>query len=204
MAEYTEARRPATLDFLKIHGPSNIPRLAKLRRVNPTAVRQQLIALEREGLVVRRTERQKRGRPTHVYALTPKSESLFPQAYGPMALTLLRELRRMDGEEKVEHVLERRTKEVSTRYRRRLAGLTTQQKMVELARIRDEEGYMARGRAGTLQENHCPIAAVAREFPQVCRYEKKLFEQVIGRPLERTHHLGSGDRACVYALRKKK
>jgi predicted ArsR family transcriptional regulator len=33
--------------------------------------------------------------------------------------------------------------------------------------------------------------------------EKKLFEAVLGRPLERTDHLASGGRACVYAPAKK-
>ena len=29
--EFTEADRPALLDLLKIHGPTNVPKLAKLR-----------------------------------------------------------------------------------------------------------------------------------------------------------------------------
>src|SRR5436309_2206122 len=32
--EFTEADRPALLDLLKVHGPTNVPRLAKLRGVN--------------------------------------------------------------------------------------------------------------------------------------------------------------------------
>ena len=42
--EFTEADRPALLDLLKIHGPTNVPTLAKLRGVNLNAVRQQLSA----------------------------------------------------------------------------------------------------------------------------------------------------------------
>jgi len=202
MREYTEADRPAILDLLKVHGPSNAPALAKLRGVNETAVRQQLVALQREGLVERREERRKRGRPTHLFALTAKAEALFPSAYGPFALALLRQIRVTDGEEKVETLLRKRMRTLAAAYRTRLKGKLIGDQWLELARIRDEEGYMAGVRARGLVEHHCPIAAIAREFPLVCQMEKALFEAVLGKKLDRTEHLASGGRACVYAPAK--
>lgn len=202
MRPYTEADRPAVLDLLKVHGPANVPSLAKLRGVNPTAIRQQLAALQREGLVESRLERRKVGRPTHLYALTPKAEALFPQAYGPLALAILRQLRDVDGEEKLEKLFGRRTRALVAAYRKRLEGKSLGDRWRELARIRDEEGYMARVSARGLVEHHCPIAAIAKEFPLACRYEKLLFEAVLGMKLDRTEHLASGGRACVYAPTK--
>jgi predicted ArsR family transcriptional regulator len=199
MRAYTEAERPAILDLLKIHGPTNAPALAKLRGVNLTAVRQQLAALRREGLVEIRVAKRRVGRPTHLFALTEKGDARFPQAYGPLALSLLRQIREIDGDAKIEKLLERRTRELAKAYRKRVKGRSAAERWRELARIRAEEGYMARATAGGLAEHHCPIAAIAREFPQVCRFETTLFEAVVGRPLERTDHLASGGRACVYA-----
>jgi predicted ArsR family transcriptional regulator len=200
MREFTEADRPAILDLLKIHGPSNAPALAALRRVRENAVRQQLSALEREGLVERRLVRRPVGRPTHLYALTPKAEALFPQAYGALALSLLRRLRKTDGERKIDRLFRERTRELAAAYRKRLEGKSLPEKWKELARLRDLEGYMARGGAQGLTEHHCPIAAVARELPQACLYEKLLFEAVLGKKLDRVEHLASGGRACVYRL----
>jgi len=197
--EFTEADRPALLDLLKIHGPTNVPRLAKLRGVNSNAVRQQLSMLQREGLVEVRVERRRVGRPTQLYALTDKADALFPQAYGPLALTLLRQLRDVDGEKKIDQLFDRRTKALVATYKKRLAGKSLGEKWQELARIRAEEGYMARVEGKGLTEHHCPIAAIAKEFPQVCMFEKKLFQAVLGGPLDRTDHLASGGRACVYA-----
>jgi len=199
MRDYTDADRPALLDLLKVQGPSNAPELAKFRGVNTTAVRQQLVVLEREGLVEVRVERRSKGRPTHLYALTAKAEALFPQAYGPLALSILRQLREVDGEEKLEKLFARRTRALAAAYRKRLEGKPLAERWQELARIRDEEGYMARVAPGGLVEHHCPIAAIAKEFPMACRYEKLLFESVLGIKLERSQHLASGDRACVYA-----
>jgi len=206
MREFTEADRPAILDLLKIHGPTNAPALAKFRSVTLTAVRQQLAMLQREGLVRVRTEKRKLGRPTHLYELSDKAEGLFPQGYGPFALALLRQLRDVDGEKKIDQLFDRRTRALIATYRKRLAGMSVPEKWRELAKIRDNEGYMAQaGAKGKgLSEHHCPIAAIAREFPQVCRFEKKLFEAVIGKPLDRTDHLASGGRACVYAATPKK
>ena len=197
--EFTEADRPALLDLLKIHGPSNIPALAELRGVSLNAVRQQLNMLQREGLVEVRFEKRKVGRPTQVFALTEKADALFPQAYGPLALTLLRQLKEMDGDKKVDQIFDRRTKALIATYKKRLAGKSLGEKWQELARIRAEEGYMARVEGKGLTEHHCPIAAIAKEFPQVCAFEKKLFQAVLGGPLDRTDHLASGGRACVYA-----
>lgn len=199
MREFTEADRPAILDLLKIHGPTNAPRLAKLRGVTLTAVRQQLAALQREKLIQVRVEKRKVGRPTHLYALSEKADSLFPQAYGPFALSLLRQIRDVDGERKLEQMFERRTRSLVALYKKRLAGMSTAEKWRELAKIRADEGYMARAEGRGLSEHHCPIAAIAKEFPQACRFEKKLFEAVLGASLDRTDHLASGGRACVYA-----
>ena len=198
--DFTEADRPAIMDLLKVHGPTNVPRLAELRKVGMNAVRQQLSALQREGLVEPRLERRSVGRPTQLWALTTKADALFPQAYGPLALAILRQLRELDGEKKLDQVFDRRTRHLVASYRKRLAGKKTLgEKWQELARIREEEGYMARAEGRGLTEHHCPIAAIAREFPQACAYEKKLFEAVLGEKLDRTDHLASGGRACVYA-----
>ena len=201
MADYTEAERPRTLDLLKIRGPANIPGLAKLLGVNPNAVRQQLEALHREGLVDVKTARRGVGRPTQMWSLTPKAEALFPQAYGTMAVDLLRRLREIDGEGKIAKLFERRTKELLKAYRKRMAGKSAADRLKELARIRDREGYMARTSPGGLTEHHCPIAAIAREFPLVCRYEQLLFEAALGLKVDRTRHIASGDSACVYKAR---
>jgi predicted ArsR family transcriptional regulator len=198
MKPFTDADRPAILNLLKLRGPLNAPTLADSLGVNPTAVRQQLAVLHREGLVSIYVERRQVGRPTHLFQLTEKAEALFPQAYGPFALSVLKQLVRMDGRGKVIRVFARRTRELLGEYRKRLAGLTSEQKIRELATIRDEEGYMADSTGSILVEHHCPIAAIAKEFPEVCQYEQRLFESAVGLKLTRSEHIASGGHACIY------
>lgn len=198
MREYVEADRPALLDLLKLQGALNVPALVGFLNVNPTAVRQQLAVLVREGLVEMRVERRRVGRPTHVWSLTPKAEALFPQSYGPFAVWLLRQVREIDGERKIDRLLARRSRQLSDSYKKRLSGKSRGDKFRELARIRSEEGYMARARGRGLTEHHCPIAALARAFPTVCAHEKRLFESVLKMKLARTEHIAAGGSACVY------
>jgi predicted ArsR family transcriptional regulator len=203
MKEFTDAARPAILDLLKIHGPLNAPSLANLLNVNHNAVRQQLAALQREGLVDTSIERRQLGRPTHLFALTEKAEALFPQAYGHLALSMLRQLVKIDGREKVIQLFAARTRELLRVYRKRLSGFTGDRKLKELAKIRDEEGYMADCENLALIEHHCPIAAIAREFPEVCQHEKLLFERALGMKLTRSEHIATGGRNCTYTREKR-
>ncbi len=196
--EFTEATRPPVLDLLKVHGPMNVPRLAKLLGVNPTAVREKLAALQREGLVQVAVEKRKVGRPTHLYSLTPRADGLFPQAGGPVAISILRQLRELDGDSKIDKLFARRTRELAARYRQELSGRSVEERFRELAKIRAAEGYMAEAEGRGLTEHHCPIADLAREFPVACRAEKELFEAVLGVPLDRVEHLAAGGRSCRY------
>jgi predicted ArsR family transcriptional regulator len=80
-------------------------------------------------------------------------------------------------------------------------------RLQQLARVRTEEGYMAdvkadgRGRFLFI-ENHCPICAAATACQGLCATELDLFRSVLGPDVsvERTEHIVSGDRRCVYAV----
>ncbi len=59
------------------------------------------------------------------------------------------------------------------------------------------------GRGGFLFiENHCPICAAATACQGFCTTELNLFRAVLGRDVsvERTEHIVSGDRRCVYRI----
>lgn len=183
--------------------------MAQRLAVSRAAVHQHLRLLERDGLVKTARERRGVGRPSSRYTLTPLAEPLFPQSYGPLAVSLLRHLRATDGEKKIDLLFQKRNQELLALYRRELKGKPLRHALQALARIRDTEGYMAVTAEGPkgrpeLVENHCPIAAIAKEFPQACLYELRLFEKALGRPLERTEHIASGARRCLYRLMLRK
>src|SRR5687768_12954542 len=57
--------------------------------LTPSAVRAQLTAMERDGLVRRAGQRPGTTRPSHVFELTPEVEQLLSQAYLPLLTQLV-------------------------------------------------------------------------------------------------------------------
>jgi predicted ArsR family transcriptional regulator len=73
--------------------------LAELVKTSANAVRVHLGALEEAGLVVYSVDRQKIGKPRHVYALTAAAESLLSKAYAPVLSAFLHAARQQLGAE---------------------------------------------------------------------------------------------------------
>jgi hypothetical protein len=106
----------------------------------------------------------------------------------------------------VEKILTKRRKQLLASYRRRLRTAKGS-KLEILAKIRDEEGYVAElsptdeaPGGSELVEHHCPIRGVADEFPEICRQEQLLFEEVLGKKVERLEHMVDGGLRCRYVF----
>jgi ABC-type histidine transport system ATPase subunit len=97
-------------------------------------------------------------------------------------------------------------------YARRIApAAPLKERLQQLASVRTEEGYMAEVHpagpgAFLFIENHCPICAAATACQGFCATELDLFRSVLGSDasVERTEHIVSGDRRCVYRVTAKR
>ena len=210
----SDGTRLALLKLLKLRGELDVLTLARELDVSNVAVRQHLANLRHAGQIASRTVRRPVGRPATLYRLTEMAEAVFPQSSDRMALDLLARLEKVIGAEALEKLFQARLRDLSKQYTERLAGAKTwAEKLTLLAQIRDEEGYLCHvepapasaatpeGSGGALRliEHHCPVAAIAKQHPQVCRYELELFKRVLGDPgLKRAEHILSGGHACVY------
>src|SRR5947209_75960 len=77
-----------------------VDELAQALDLTDNAVRAQLAALERDGLVQQSGSRRSSSKPAFVYTLTQASEELFSKAYSPVLRQLLEELtERMEASE---------------------------------------------------------------------------------------------------------
>ena len=64
-------------------GGLTVDEIAGQVALTPNAVRAQLMAMERDGVVRRTGRRPGTTRPSHVFELTPEVEQLLSQAYVP-------------------------------------------------------------------------------------------------------------------------
>jgi predicted ArsR family transcriptional regulator len=172
--------------------------------VSAVAARRHLDDLERNGLVRVELLRPTAGRPAHLYVLTGESEVLFPQGYRQIVLDLLAELADAAGAEPVCELFRARNARLVPDYRARLAGKEIADQVLELGRVREEEGFMPsvqiEGELFVLREHHCPIRAVAEAYPDACRCERELFEQALGRPIQCRSTIARGASTCEFVI----
>ena len=200
--------RRSIVKLLKMEGPIDSAQLAKRLGLTAMAVRQHLYALQREGLVTAEERRVPVGRPAKFWHLTRAADSLFPEAYAELNVTLIDAVRDAFGAEGLDRVLVSRCARQRTDYAKRIRATDSlKKKMTELARLRTEEGYMAEVRSEgsggyLLVENHCPICAAANACQGFCSTELDLFRSVLGPDVqvERVEHIVSGDQRCAYRV----
>ena len=198
--------RMRILQLLKMRASMTIGQLTDALHISQMGVRQHLAILESEGLVEHYQEKQGRGRPPHVYCLTDEANTLFPTAYASFAVGLMQEVAKFNGPDFINKVFRERMKSQLKAYQLRLKDKTLPERVKELARIRDEEGYMAccdeDKNDYILIEHNCPIAAIAEEYPHVCEIELALFRQSLGAKITREEHLMQGSHRCCYRIPK--
>src|SRR5207248_280827 len=88
---FFESTRGRIITLLR-RASQTVEELAQALDLTDNAVRAQLLALERDGLVQQRGSRRGSSKPAYVYSLTPAAEELFPKAYGPVLRQLLETL----------------------------------------------------------------------------------------------------------------
>jgi predicted ArsR family transcriptional regulator len=227
--------RQAVLIALRREGPLSPDRLAGVLGVSRTAVLQQLRRLAAGGLVARRTERHGVGRPRHLYELTATAQEVFPADYGALAADMLSAMEAFGGRELVERVFALRRERLRDQLVRRLddaglSGAPLEDRVREVARFQDEQGYLCDCRretrageelqAGTgeglepiavdaegvirLREHNCAIYDVATATPAACRAEVQLFREVLGARVVRETHIAAGDRCCTYRIEERR
>ncbi|MDW0282661.1 MAG: helix-turn-helix transcriptional regulator [Nitrososphaeraceae archaeon] len=197
------------LYYLKIMQQAGLEELANVMKVSRMAVHKHLDLLQQRGLVEGIETRGHVGRPRMVYQLTSQSKSVFPKSYGAIATHALDFIERNMGKEGVKKVLYERQGELFDQYYKRLKGLDFNKQVKELARIRDEEGYIAESRSKSdgkhvLLEYNCPIIHIAEKHWEACSTETELFEKLLGANIDTTHRAAKGDLICKFVIKERK
>jgi predicted ArsR family transcriptional regulator len=199
------------LYYLKIMQQAGLEELANVMKVSRMAVHKHLDLLQRRGLVEAVEIRGHVGRPRMIYQLTSQSKTVFPKSYGAIATHALDFIERNMGKEAVEKVLQERQSELFDQYYKRLKDLDFDRQVKELARIRDEEGYIAESKKESksggkyvLLEYNCPIIHIAEKHWEACSTETALFEKLLGANIETTHRAAKGDLICKFVIKERK
>jgi DeoR family suf operon transcriptional repressor len=199
-----KGQRGAVLVQLKRSQPLTAKELAARLGVSLNAARHHLKELEVEGLVRYDRSRRGVGAPAFSYRLSPAGEALFPRRYQETLTSVLDQIVEREGREAAVALLDSHLGRLAAQLKTELAGLSAQERLAAVARVRSEQGYMAEALApAVLTEHNCAIQAVAERFPEICAAEAKFLEDVLGAEVDRRGHILSGCAACEYHVRFK-
>jgi predicted ArsR family transcriptional regulator len=203
-----ETTRQRVARSILVNGPSTAAALAERLDLTPAAVRRHLDQLLEEGRVEARDPRpgrvRGRGRPAKEFALTEAGRDGFDQQYDDLAAAALRFLAETGGEDAVREFARRRAGFVEERFGDVAAAHPALSPAEVLARVLSEEGYAAAVRESPVGEQlcqqHCPVAHVAHEFPQLCEEETAAISRVLGRHVQRLATIAHGDGVCTTCI----
>ncbi len=201
---FQTTRGKIVAELRKRRGASAVE-LASLFGLSPNAIRQQLVVLERDGLVVEESVRRGPTKPTYEFSLTREAEKLFPQRYDKMLGAVLREVREQSGPQAVKKIFDGIARRTLAKNGARLAQKSPGAKVVELAAILRETGVDADvdlvNGSYVLHEHNCPYANVVKEHPEVCSTIHHVLSAIAPAGHEQTESLARGGNECRFVVR---
>lgn len=159
--------------------------LATQLGLTANAVRSQLTAMERDGLVRRAGRRPGTTRPSHIFELMPEVEHLLSRAYIPLLSQLVQTFANRLSREQMEALLRQTGKALgrelsagrrpsgTLRSRVTLASQLLNEQLGALTHVEKNGGFVIRGVS-------CPLSALTGKHPGVCLAMESLVGEVVG------------------------
>lgn len=196
--------RRQILDILKREGTATLEALARGIGLSPVTIRAHLSVLERNNLILADEVRGRVGRPHFVYSLTDGAESHFPAVYDAVAHRFLEAIKAIAEPDQMDRLLTQVAERWAAEKAGRLIGKGLEERVVEVVRIRTEEGAMAeweRLEGGyVIRQHHCAASRLSHLHPEVCLAELEYIRRMLGVSVHRESWARNGDRQCVYRV----
>lgn len=204
LSEIGRTQRLEILNSLKRTRGMSVNQLVDKMKMSYMGIKQHCLTLQRDGYLDTWRRPQKMGRPEMVYRLTRRSQDLFATDSNEFTLDLLKSVRDIYGpnapEKLLYNIFEKRTATLQAKVK----GDTVADRAKWLAKVRDNEGYMAQFVSGEKEgqahilECHSPILNLIDRYPLVGRLEQDLFESLLGTSVRREETRTSGLYECAF------
>jgi predicted ArsR family transcriptional regulator len=197
--------RQRIIHHLKKNDWVSVADLSKKVGITPMAVRQHLIALERQGMIHNVVKKTGIGRPVYLYGLTDRAESIFPKAYGRFINEVFQTIEDSEGRNKIDSIFKARKDKILSEREGVLSELPGQgDKVRTMAEMLNQNGYMVEleeiESGYNLKQFNCPINEVAQKYNEACKYELELYRDLFGGGVQRSSCLSNGDTSCSYFI----
>lgn len=203
LSQFGDTRQRLLRQLLLARDGVGVEALCERLRLSHNAVRQHLTPLIVRGLVERVEPRPTGGRPQARYALTAAGRELFPRNYGAIAAALVSQLLERVGEAEVEAMLQELGATVAAT-QASMRDADGEALARALAQRLDALGYEAlparHGDDWQVEAFNCVFHALARQHPQVCRFDLAYMEAATGRRVHHMECIVRGGQVCRFRL----
>jgi predicted ArsR family transcriptional regulator len=166
-----------------------------------SAVRIQITAMERDGVIRRAGKRPGTTRPSHIFELTPEVEELLSKAYIPLLTQLVSVFADALPAQQIEALLRRTGKALAKELSRgkRLTG-SLQARVTAASRILNDDlgatTHVERNGKIVIRGVGCPLAALTGKHRGVCLAMESLVTEVVGTPATECCERSDRPRCC--------
>ena len=170
-----------------------------------SAIRAQMVGMERDGAVRRAGQRPGTTRPSHVFELTPEIEQLLSSAYIPLLTHLVAVFAAGLPADQLETLLRQAGRSLAAELSRgrRPTGSMAERLAIASEMMNDELGGLthveSNGRV-LLRGVGCPLAALTGKHPGVCLAMESLVAEVVGAPVRECCDRSERPQCCFEAL----
>jgi len=203
LAEIGRTQRLEILNSLKRTKGMSVNELVEKMKMSYMGIKQHCLTLERDGYLDTWRRPQKMGRPEMVYRLTRRTHDLFQSDSNQFTLDLLQSVQEIYGPNAAEKLLYNVFERKTAALKDKVKGDIVAERAKWLARIRDNEGYMAQFTTNEnggpqIVECHSPILNLLERYPIIARLEQDMFEAVLGTKVRREESRASGLYECAF------
>lgn len=197
--KFYESTRGRIVKLLR-QSSATVDQLAKALGLTDNAVRAQLAALERDGVIEQRVTKRDGGvgKPAYSYSVAADAEPLFSRAYLPLLIQLLHVLaervppselddvmrtvgRRLAAEQPLPRGGMKERVEAATQLLNDLGGI---------ARLEEHDGQLS------IRGASCPLGSALHGHPELCHAVESLLAELVGEPVHERCDRGEHPRCC--------
>lgn len=198
----SSSTRAELLRLLRQAGGSTLRDLVRATGLSPSALRQQLTVLERDGLIHAALVRGRPGRPPLLYRIGP-GDAGTPRSYAALVTALLHAVGAQDSRQ-LQRTAERAAARIAADHSR-VTGIADFEDRIRAALdVLLDAAVPAqltrRGEAYEITVPACALAPLAAESPVLCAITRRLLASLVGAEVEQRESILWGNPRCLFVL----